>query len=164
MQKRDFLTRFAVYILPLLIWMGVIFIASSPSGSADNTNPIVNSILRGLFPHIDRYLTAEQIDQIDVIIRKGAHVTEYAILAILAYRAFRQGRREFRQSYPTWTLILGALYAASDEYHQSFVPSRGASVLDALIDVLGVAVGVALSLWVHCGALQKQVDKQQEPP
>jgi VanZ family protein len=163
-QKKEFWNRFAVYVLPLLIWMGVIFIASTPSGSADNTRPIVNSILRQFFPDIIRYMTAEQIDQMDWIIRKGAHVTEYAILALLAYRAFRLGRPGYQYSYPAWTLIIGTLYAASDEYHQSFFPSRGASVIDVLIDMLGVAVGIALSLWGHCGELQKQIEKQQEPP
>ncbi len=140
--------------------MGVIFLASTPSGSADNTRPIVDSILRHFFPNIVRYMTFEQIDQVDWIIRKGAHITEYAVLAILAYRAFRFGRPGFQHSFPTWTLILGALYAASDEYHQSFSPTRGASVMDAMVDILGVSVGIALSLWGHCGEMVRAIPEE----
>lgn len=144
--------------------MSVIFFASTPTGSAENTRPVVHSILRRLFPDVIRYLTTEQIDQVDWIIRKGAHVTEYAILALLAYRAFRFGRPNFQHSYPAATLLLGAIYAASDEYHQSFFPSRGASVMDVLIDILGVAVGIALSLWGHCGEMKKVIEKQEKIP
>ena len=64
--------------------------------------------------------------------RKVAHFTEYAILGFLAARAFR--------SYPRWFAISVALvvvYALIDEYHQSFVPSRTASIFDSLIDMAG---------------------------
>jgi VanZ family protein len=69
---------------------------------------------------------------IHFITRKIAHFTEYAILGFLAARAFRP--------YPRWFLISAVLvvvYALIDEYHQSFVPSRTASVLDSLIDMAG---------------------------
>jgi VanZ family protein len=69
---------------------------------------------------------------IHFVTRKIAHFTEYAILGFLAARAFRP--------YPRWFLISAVLvvvYALIDEYHQSFVPSRTASVLDSLIDMAG---------------------------
>ena len=69
---------------------------------------------------------------IHFITRKIAHFTEYAILGFLAARAFRP--------FPRWfliSLVLVVVYALLDEYHQSFVPSRTASLFDSLIDMLG---------------------------
>lgn len=75
---------------------------------------------------------------IHFIVRKIAHFTEYAILGLLAARAFRTSPR--RAISERWFLICATLivvYALMDEYHQSFVPSRTASVFDSLIDMAG---------------------------
>ena len=69
---------------------------------------------------------------IHFITRKIAHFTEYAILGLLAARAFRPYRRWFLIS-----AVLIVVYALIDEYHQSFVPSRTASIFDSLIDMSG---------------------------
>ena len=72
------------------------------------------------------------------VTRKLAHFTEYAILGFLAARAFRTSPRPAISS--RWFLIsltLVVTYALVDEYHQSFVPTRTASVWDSLIDMAG---------------------------
>jgi len=69
----------------------------------------------------------------DTILRKGAHMTEYAILALLLVRAV--GRE-------APALALGVVYAASDELHQSFVRGRHASPVDVAIDSVGLLLGV----------------------
>ena len=69
----------------------------------------------------------------DTVLRKGAHFTEYAILGALLLRAL--GREVL-------AVTTGALYAASDELHQHFVPGRHASPFDVLLDTAGVALGV----------------------
>lgn len=87
-----------------------------------------------LFPHT----SAETLATIHHITRKLAHFTEYAILGFLAARAFRASPRP--AIYTRWFLICATLivvYALMDEYHQSFVPSRTASVTDSLIDIAG---------------------------
>lgn len=71
----------------------------------------------------------------DLVLRKLAHAAEYAVLGALLARA--TGRAGL-------AVALGALYALSDEIHQSFVPGRVGSPLDVAIDVVGVAIGVAL--------------------
>src|SRR5215510_6142396 len=71
----------------------------------------------------------------DLILRKCAHITEYAVLAFLLARAIgREGP----------ALALGVLYAASDELHQAFVRGRHASPVDVAIDMLGLLIGVAV--------------------
>lgn len=77
-------------------------------------------------------------------VRKLAHMTEYAILALLATYALRLQLEPPRLWL--WAWIGCVLYAATDEWHQSFVPGRGASVLDVGIDSLGALIGIA-GLW-----------------
>ena len=73
----------------------------------------------------------------DTILRKGAHVTEYAVLGALLYRAL--GREPL-------ALALGIAYAATDELHQYFVRGRHASPVDVAIDAVGLAAGMLLWL------------------
>jgi VanZ family protein len=74
----------------------------------------------------------------DFILRKIAHMTEYFILAALFYRAFKGSFKLSNFNLIFWPLFLSFLYAASDEIHQSFVPTRSAAVTDVLIDTLGI--------------------------
>jgi VanZ family protein len=130
---------------PLVVWLGFIFFASTGEFSADNTSRIVEPLLRWLFPGI----SPERLAFAHFLVRKAAHFTEYAVLALLAARAFSTssvrvlGRRWFLIS-----LALIVLYALSDEYHQSFVASRTASIYDSLIDMSGGLTALLLyALW-----------------
>lgn len=88
-------------------------------------------------------------------LRKSGHIIEYAVLGLLFGKALISTWRA-RNGYetPTRTLLmrvwwigvaLSALYAISDEYHQSFVPQRGAHFADILIDTLSAIAG--LGIW-----------------
>jgi VanZ family protein len=72
----------------------------------------------------------------DTVLRKLAHLTEYAILGGLIFRAVR--------SAPA-AVLLASAYAATDEVHQTFVTGRHGSPLDWLIDTAGAVLGVALA-------------------
>jgi len=68
-----------------------------------------------------------------------AHITEYFIFALLLSRAFKAYL--IKQGYLVrllWVLIVGVLYAVSDEFHQSFVPGRTASFFDLSMDSIGI--------------------------
>jgi len=69
----------------------------------------------------------------DLVLRKLAHVAEYAVLGALLDRALRR---------PLPAVALGVAYAVSDELHQHFVPGRRGAPLDVLIDAVGVGLGV----------------------
>ena len=71
----------------------------------------------------------------DLVLRKIAHVGEYAILGALLLRAIRHLPLAF---------VVGVAYAISDELHQRTVEGRVGSPLDVLIDTVGVALGVVL--------------------
>ncbi len=76
----------------------------------------------------------------------AAHVVEFAILAALAYRAFRTWEG-FTSLPALWGAVVAftALYGISDEVHQSFIPGRRPSGVDLALDTLGGVVGLALA-------------------
>jgi VanZ family protein len=132
--------------LPVLLWMGLIFFGSTDRGSAGHTMGFIEPFLRWLMPR----LSDASIDRLHFLIRKCAHITEYAILGGLAMRAIAAHCKGCfagnRWRIAGGALVVAALYAASDEYHQSFVPSRGASVDDVCIDAFGASVGIGIVL------------------
>lgn len=88
-------------------------------------------------PHLPRY----PYPLIDLLLKKAAHLFEYAILAILLHRAVGNGSGR-------WVLLIGGLYALSDELHQSFVPGRNAGLLDLAFDTLGLFLGLYMAKMV----------------
>ncbi len=108
---------------PAIAWMGVIFFLSSQ-------------------PSLPAFPFAIP----DKVAKKSGHFIEYAILAVLFWRALR---RTLRAGNPTvWAFILTLLYAVSDEWHQTFVPGRHGRPMDVLIDGAGAVGGlIALFLW-----------------
>jgi VanZ family protein len=95
--------------LPVIVWAAVIFTFSS-----------IPSLGTGLGTW-------------DTVLRKGAHMTEYAILGLLLLRALGRELPAF---------AIGIAYAISDELHQHFVRGRHASPIDVLIDTVGLAIGI----------------------
>lgn len=129
----------------MLVWMAVVFTLSSDFASAEHTGRIIEPILRWIDPSISPLALARA----HFVIRKCAHVTEYAILALLILRGLRNWRG-VAVTHWSWTLAFAALcgsaaYAATDEFHQTFVPSRGPSVHDVGIDAAGAAFGLMLA-------------------
>jgi VanZ family protein len=130
---------------PVVLWVGVIFFASTGNLSAPNTSRIIRPLLLWLFPDI----TEGTLLQAHGLVRKAAHFTEYAILALLAARAFLSspGARLRRSWWPA-SLALVAACALLDEYHQSFVATRTGTIYDSLIDIAGGACALAVvALW-----------------
>ena len=125
------------YWLPLFIWIAVIFTASTDLFSAQHTGSVIESILAAIFGHP---LPQKQFDPMHFVIRKLAHITEYAILGALAFRALRSDERGWRPRWAIVAIAIALMVAATDEVHQSFVPSRGPSPVDVGIDTVGAAI------------------------
>jgi len=138
-SRRETFMRFA----PLVLWVGVIFFLSSDQGSMAHTSRFIGPLLHFLFPTAPE----ETIELYHFYIRKAAHVTEYAILALLAWRALSRSIRFCR-----WLLPMGlvVLIASIDEFNQSFEPSRGSSPYDVLLDISGaLAALIVLSIIIR---------------
>jgi VanZ family protein len=137
---------FCKYWMPVGMWMLLIFGASSDTLSSAHTSRIIGPIIRWLTPNISEGALGSLVFRV----RKCAHVTEYAVLAWLFWRARRKpvtaDLRPWCWSEFWIALGLVTLYGASDEFHQLFVQTRVASVWDVLIDACGGALGLML-LW-----------------
>lgn len=125
---------FVAYWLPVILWMGVIFWMSTETFSSENTSPFLGKVLLVLVPGI----SSQAAEWIHLVIRKAAHVTEYFVLGLLVFRAFRGGfASSWNRRWPFFTILVVVLFAVLDELHQSFVPAREASIVDVGIDTAG---------------------------
>lgn len=130
------------------LWMAVIFWFSAMPGdvSSEQSGTIV-MLLTQLLSFLG--VSPEAVDEalLSLLVRKAAHMTEYAVLLLLLRRALRlSGSRR-----PGLTaLLLCALYAAGDEFHQSFTEGRGPSPVDVCIDTAGALLMWGLLLALEC--------------
>jgi VanZ family protein len=125
--------------IPVIFWAGLIFYFSTESFSFSNTEGFFSVWLRWFLPEI----SPARIMALHLVSRKGAHWIEYFVFGILLLRA--QRRRDdlkLAAAAIARTLVLVLAYAASDEYHQSWVPERTASAVDVAIDTFGGICGV----------------------
>lgn len=119
----------------------MIFIAGGSTDlmSVEHTSRFIGPFLRWLIPDISE----PTIYTIQLFVRKCAHLTEYAVLAALLFRAFRQEREQLARAAVS-AFIIAVIFASLDEFHQSFVPSREASPYDVALDAVGALVGLAI--------------------
>jgi VanZ family protein len=87
-----------------------------------------------------------QFGLLDFLAKKGGHVIGYALLG-LAYLNALAPTGSFAPRTAWIAVLLATLYAVSDEIHQVYVPGRGASARDVMIDAAGATLGVSLRLW-----------------
>lgn len=126
---------------PPLLWMAVISGLSTDAFSSDSTGGYVLPILRWLFPGT----SAEVLALVHTAIRKAMHVLEYAVLALLWVRALRAPGRPWSVGPALIAWALASVFAAGDEYHQSFLATRAGTPLDVAWDALGATLGLGLS-------------------
>ncbi|HYR44641.1 MAG TPA: VanZ family protein, partial [Terriglobia bacterium] len=100
--------------------------------SADQTSRIIDPVLLYFFPTFSH----EQIHFWHFAIRKAGHITEYFILAVLAYRCLRYEESDLIETRLK-TIAFVLLAALLDEWHQRFTAARGPSIVDVGYDCLG---------------------------
>ena len=113
-----------------------IFVGSTDLLSAEHTSRFIGPFLRWFAPNI----SDATIASIQLVVRKCAHLTEYAILAALLSRALRL----HRERVVVLAFFLAAIYAALDECHQTFVTSRTGTPYDVMIDCAGAIIGLMI--------------------
>lgn len=141
--------RAIFYIGPLLLWMGILFGMSTDAGSMQSTSEFIRTFVKFIAPDLADSFTPAQWEHVERLLRKTAHLFEYAVLMLLAVRAMQYGRSNLRAWSVIIAFVITALFAVTDEIHQSFVPSRTALPTDVLIDIIGATVAtVLLLIWV----------------
>lgn len=156
-----------LYIVPVLLWMGIIFYMSHQVAevSSDMSGSLTLLLMRAVIPNFETFsyeLQMGYVGNLEHMIRKCAHMGEYAILGMLMLRAMYACGNQFVASYvgekksvcniwcadtkmkKYWLLswILGTLYAVTDEVHQLFISGRSGQISDVMIDSTGVIIGI----------------------
>ena len=147
---------------PLVVWMAAISVFSTDPFSAEETGGLLEPILRWLIPTI----SAAGVEAVHVAVRKGMHVVEFALLAVLWYRGLAWGARGWQPRAAMAAFGLSVLYAGLDEVHQAFVATRTASLLDVAWDSVGALCGVGASgvLWGGAWSGRKRNAPGETPP
>ncbi len=155
-KKANTFAKAGKIILPVLTvcWMAVIFwFSAAPAPESSEMSYTVGiQVGKIVVSDFDAWSTEQQnafAEKIEYPIRKAAHATEYAIFGILVSGTFYvygiSGKKKLCYAW-----LLATAYAATDEFHQLFVPGRSGQVRDVLLDSAGALAGVI----VFCGARQ----------
>jgi len=133
----------------IILWMTVIFLFSSQD--SDESSKLSRGFLRKfILWFLPENISQDTVDFLEYLLRKCAHMTEYAVLGILIsiqLRLYQVFQAEWKK---IWTAVfLVMLYAATDEFHQLFVGGRSGQFTDVLIDTCGGIAGTVI-LYLIC--------------
>jgi len=126
-----------------LVWAGAIFGFSTDTFSSEHTQSVVIDVLQVLLPHAP----VQTLIMLHDFVRKCAHFANYFVFGLLLFRALRMPEKGWAWRWAFLAVLIAALYASSDEIHQIFVPSREASIWDALLDT-GSATVAQCAAWL----------------
>lgn len=163
-------------ILLTILWMGVIFwfSAQNADDSSDLSSGLLTKLLSVVVPHWKDRTAAEQasiLQGLHTVFRKCGHFSEYTILGLLLTASVGQYRKcitDSRQAFTKEVILLPALcallYAASDEFHQKFVPGRSCELRDVCIDFSGAILGILLmntAVWLFRRYIARKKAKKE---
>ena len=139
------------YIAPVVFWMALIFFLSTPAGGSGNTLGLLYKLIGLLEPGEVRHLHPEDWDPANYMVRKLAHISVYAVLALLTFRAAQFGSPTLKRFslWGAWAFCV--FYACTDEWHQAFVPGRTSTPRDVCFDAFGAALALLFTrfLFLH---------------
>jgi VanZ family protein len=123
---------------PPLLLMAFIYWLGNDRASASETRSALSVLLSAWWPD----LSADALALINVVIRKLGHFTGYGLLGLMDARCFRGLRGTLPRTGCLTAWGAAVVWAAVDEFHQSFSASRGATVEDVILDAAGAAAGI----------------------
>jgi VanZ family protein len=122
------------YALPLL-WLALVLVMGTAYFSTSHTGAFVLPLLKTLAPGA----SSAKLHAVHMVLRKLAHLAEYAVLALLWFRALLRGTGRTLRAAAWIALAICLACALVDETHQATIPTRSGSVRDFLVDVSGAA-------------------------
>lgn len=150
-----------------LVLLGFVVISLFSSQSGEQSGRLSGGITRWLVEHITpnwKTLSAVAQERLlstwGFVIRKGAHMTEFAVFGMLLFNAWSDVRERTLGRRALLSMACAFLGAVLDETHQAFVPARGPSLRDVFIDFTGALLGI-LFLWLVLWIFQK-IRKRKE--
>ena len=138
------MSRRLEYWVPAILVALLISLFSTQYFSSEHTARIIYPLLRWIFPAA----SPRWLHEAHVVIRKLAHVLEFGVFSVTVFRGVRGGRPGWRLDWAVTTFFIALAFAALDEWHQSFVAVRHASIRDVAIDTLG-AVLAQILVWAY---------------
>ena len=154
--------RILFIILTILCMIAIFFFSAQDATHSSNTSgKVVKLILRIVIPDFSGLSVSRQKELIhsgQFIVRKLAHFTIYTTLGFILSMAL--GRRKFLSRQTLLAITAGAVYAVSDELHQSLVPGRSCELRDAMIDTSGVITGIIISMAVFL--ILKRIERRHK--
>ena len=148
-------------LLVLSLMIMIFCFSAQPAEESDETSGyFVAMILKILAPDIDSMdpeARSELEHKASFVVRKTAHLTEYAVLgfSLLLHVMALQQKKKIRFPGPC-AFLVGTLYAVSDELHQLFIPGRSGEGKDVLLDSVGVLFGVLFLSWLRMVCKKKR--------
>ncbi len=125
--------------IPAVLWMAVIFFLSAQDGS--QSGQLSGSLTGMIYTFLVGDSDPEALAALEGTIRTLAHATAYFILALLLSYALTRSV-QVRWQWTGAVFLLSALYAATDEWHQAFVPGRACELKDFLVDMAGALAAI----------------------
>lgn len=133
--------------LPVLLWMGIIFYLSAQP--AKESSELSSVVMNWLLVLVENWLAVDE-SFFHFVVRKGAHLSAYFILAVLTMFAVETSFSQKRIQAGV-VFVICVLYAMSDELHQLFVPGRSGQISDVGIDAVGAILGIGIYIIVQKG-------------
>ena len=135
----------------VIAWMGLIFSFSMETAaeSSETSGGLIRYFMERYLDGFTELTPDEQFMKIETVsrlVRKSAHFCVFAVLGFLTSAALRSCNLSPKRAF-ILASVIGALYAVSDEIHQTFVPGRAGMVQDVLLDTCGVVTGAA-AMWL----------------
>ncbi len=159
-RARSLLTVLTVAVMILIFCFSM-----EPAEKSDETSGILaRQVINILYPEYDHYSETQRTevyDNIQTVVRKTAHYTEFAVLGLLLRLCLESWFGKQRWLVPAgWAA--GTVYAGTDEIHQTLVAGRTAQWADVLLDSAGVLTGVLLAVLAVCLIRKRHTRKEEK--
>lgn len=130
----------------IIIWIGTVFYFSNEDAtkSTGTSGKVIEKIVEITNKKIDKEEKQEKIKELQPIVRKCAHLSIYTVGGILLFLFVNTYQIPLKNKI-IYAIIIGTIYAITDEIHQVFVPGRGPGIIDVLIDTAGVTIGTIIA-------------------
>ncbi len=158
--------KYISWLPSVLIMATIFYFSAKPDTNSNESSMLITNRVIKLYEALtdtqnQNDISIETMEQINLIIRKTAHFCEYALLAAsfaLHFILWKQkGKRLFIAP-----VILASLYAATDEFHQTFVPGRSGQWKDVFLDTSGAVIGSLIIFLIVVSANRKKEKLQQK--
>lgn len=151
MKRKNMIIRVVTLMLTIIVCIVIFKFSSEDSGKSTGTSDLVIDTIININPftrNLDDVKKEEIKENIKMPIRKLAHFSIYTVLGITTMlHMFTYSISKYKKMGSS--LVIGMLYAISDEIHQLFVPGRSGQITDVCIDTIGVLFGISIVLVVQ---------------